>query len=104
MTDKQTVIDGIDISGCEHVFIHTSLFNENTLVQCSAFFLENGDSCCDCSDNPNCYYKQLKRKEQECKKLKQTLTEIKDYCNKYPQNSIGFKQQILQICDEVISE
>lgn len=34
---------------------------------------------------------------------KQALQEIKDYCNKYPQNSIGFKKQILQKC-EVINE
>ena len=33
----------------------------------------------------------------------QALTEIKDYCNKYPQNSIGFKKQILQKC-EVIND
>jgi hypothetical protein len=32
--------------------------------------------------------------------LHKTLTEIKDYCNKYPQNSIGFKQQILQKISE----
>ena len=37
-------------------------------------------------------------------KLEQTLTEIKDYCNKYPQNSIGFKKQILQKISEVKNE
>jgi hypothetical protein len=70
---------------------------------------------------------KLKDKEQECEelkeqlelntanavvidmaqrlyKLKQTLIEIKDYCNKYPQNSIGFKQQILQKISEVEDE
>lgn len=80
MTDKKIVVDGIDISECEHACINTSLFKEKTLVQCSAFFLENEDSCCDCSDNPSCYYKQLKRKEQECEELKKTLIEIKEYC------------------------
>ena len=35
--------------------------------------------------------------------LRKALQEIKDYCNKYPQNSIGFKKQILQKC-EVIDE
>ena len=33
------------------------------------------------------------------KQYKQALQEIKDYCNKYPQNSIGFKKQILQKCE-----
>lgn len=36
-----------------------------------------------------------------CLKLEQALQEIKDYCNKYPQNSIGFKQQILQKCEVI---
>ena len=68
---------------------------------------------------------KLLRKEQECEELKkflnegclhnltlmteqrvllQTLTEIKDYCNKYPQNSIGFKKYILQKISEVEDE
>ena len=34
------------------------------------------------------------------KQYKKTLTEIKDYCNKYPQNSIGFKKYILQKISE----
>lgn len=37
--------------------------------------------------------------EQQNEKLKRALQDIKDYCNKYPQNSIGFKQQILQKCE-----
>ena len=37
-------------------------------------------------------------------KNQQTLTEIKDYCNKYPQNSIGFKKQILQKINNVLNE
>lgn len=52
----------------------------------------------------------LSEKEEEARhylkeafKLKQALQEIKDYCNKYPQNSIGFKKQILQKC-EVIND
>lgn len=49
-------------------------------------------------------YLQLKAKEQECEKYKQTLAEIKDYCNKYPQNSIGFKKYILQKISEVLDD
>lgn len=45
-------------------------------------------------------FDQLQAKERECYKYKQTLTEIKDYCNKYPQNSIGFKKYILQKISE----
>ena len=45
-------------------------------------------------------FDQLQAKERECYKYKQTLTEIKDYCNKYPQDSIGFKKYILQKISE----
>ena len=55
MTDKQLIIDGVDVSGCEH-------FNDSGNYNCRG--------CRRCNDNPNCYYKQLKRKEQECEELK----------------------------------
>ena len=48
---------------------------------------------------PEQLIKQLRIQVQECDQLKQALQEIKDYCNKYPQNSIGFKKQILQKCE-----
>lgn len=50
MTDKQIIIDGIDVSGCEH-YDEVCLGNHHYKW---------------CKDNDNCYYKQLKRKEQEC--------------------------------------
>lgn len=60
----------------------------------------------DCKGCPTCnealYNANLYAKEY--RKLKQTLTEIKDYCNKYPQNSIGFKIYILQKISEVLKD
>ena len=58
-------------------------------------------------EEENTLRKIIKNKEKrnielykENNKLQQTLTEIKDYCNKYPQNSIGFKKYILQKISE----
>ena len=72
MTDKQIIIDGVDVSGCKKY--------EHEIVRCNAT-LKNmcfcGGRCTD-KKNANCYFKQLKRKEQECDKLKQTLTEIEE--------------------------
>ena len=62
MTDKQIIIDGVDVSGCEHY--------ED--LNCSAY----RDSCgypLDCKDKPNCYYKQLKRKEEKIEKIQEVL-------------------------------
>ena len=62
MENKEIYIDDVDVSECEHY--------ED--LNCFAY----RDSCgypLDCKDNPNCYYKQLKRKEQECEELKREL-------------------------------
>ena len=91
MTDKQMIIDGVDVSGC-------SYYQHN---MCTATKDDYGDCslCCQDYDMNDCYYKQLKRKEQECEELKhkvelmmdcasckvdeykQTLAEIKEICN-----------------------
>jgi len=59
----------------------------------------------DCKGCTTCIKAQNNERiySQSSRKYKQALQEIKDYCNKYSQNSIGFKQQILQKC-EVIDE
>ena len=61
MTDKQVIIDGVDVSECSN--------NEGKLCSMSR------EAYCYCSDKPNCIYKQLKRKEQECEQEK-TLKEM----------------------------
>lgn len=104
MTDKQIIINEVNVAGCEY-------FNRFRNI------CHNENLCCDCEKNQDCYYKQLKRKEQELqqamdnyvqldlqrvkeynelvdlykakeqkyKAYKQTLTEIKEiakpYCN-----------------------
>ena len=74
MTDKQIIIDGVDISKCKH---YDEVFN-----YCDQSYLGEGGLLkntknpkrCECS--PNCYYKQLKRKEQECEELRRNITKI----------------------------
>lgn len=65
MTNK-IIIDGIDVSEC----IHIQNF-ENVLFVCE----ETGRKC---EVSKNCYYKQLKRKEQENEELKKQLEEYQD--------------------------
>ena len=68
MTDKQIIIDGVDVSGC-------SYYQHN---MCTATKDDYGDCslCCQDYDMNDCYYKQLKRKEQECEELKAVLKAI----------------------------
>ena len=67
MVDKPIIINGVDVSGCEHL----GLYKEYKL-KCGGCYPV------DCSDNPNCYYKQLLRKEQECEKAKQNAQDTYD--------------------------
>jgi len=57
MTDKQIIIDGVDVSGC-YCYVSTSKEYSCGLT-CSKFHYRF------CKENPNCYYKQLKRLENE---------------------------------------
>ena len=61
MTDKQIIIDGVNVACCVR--------------------LQDDELSCDlggeCKGWENCYYKQLKRKEQECEELKKIINEAK---------------------------
>ena len=105
MTYKH-IIDGVDVVECPHRKKEVTFMN---VIKCY-----NYGAC----EGVNCLYKQFKRKEQECEELikqrdkfeygnnilehernkyKQALDEVKEYCNRYSTNSIGFKQCILDI-------
>ena len=73
MTDKQIIIDGVDVSGCE-----------NLMQGIVPFGCMEDRKTCSCMNNPNCIHKKFKRKEQECdelkvenKKLKEELLDLK---------------------------
>ena len=60
MTDKQIIIDGIDISGCEFYWRRKELCTNGILTSY-------------CKENKDCLYKKYKRKEQECEQLRNKL-------------------------------
>ena len=66
MTDKQIIIDGIDVSECE-AYKDKHCKDKTSIMFCDTNL---------CSNFPNCYYKQLKAKEQECDELKSILEVI----------------------------
>ena len=74
MTDKQIMIDGVDVSGCcQYMPRYMEDYDIDTLDYCRYHFKP-----CKDVDVQYCYYKQLKRKEQECEKYKQALAKIKE--------------------------
>ena len=72
MADKQIIIDGVDVSGCKYF--------DCCNKECKAeYYIRHGYEIVEydsCKENPNCYFKQLKRKEQECEELKSDLTDL----------------------------
>ena len=61
---EKIIIDGVDVSGCEYAC--NTAFGKNG---CKHPMMKN----IYCSKNPNCYFKQLARKTQECESLKQEI-------------------------------
>lgn len=77
MTDKEIIIDGVDVSKC---FKYTKGFEE---FDCGENYSKFHYRFCE--ENPNCYFKQLKRKEQALDKLIPIL-------GNYATSTIGRKQ------------
>ena len=70
MTDKQIIIDGVDVSGCEWFYKNDPCKNT-----CKYFCTP-----CEWVEIQNCMYKYAKRKEQECERLEYELV-LKDVAN-----------------------
>ena len=97
MTDKQIMIDGVDVSGCIHYK------NKSCIADYCLTDMPFDEAKCELS--PKCYYKQLKRKEQEYNKLKQILTDIefwvREFLKRTGQVVPNEIRQILRIISEV---
>jgi hypothetical protein len=72
MTDKQIIIDGVDVTQCGFFSkVEGKQTNVCYIMPCHELETEKFMGYLGCSTNHNCHYKQLKRKEQECKELKE---------------------------------
>lgn len=106
MTDKQIIIDDcIHLDEWKHCDICEKLIKtkDGANGKKREHLLTEEDLRCDFY--PNCYYKQLKRKEQENKKLKRTLAEIKEIAEK--RNYLDYNEcldDILQKISEVLND
>jgi hypothetical protein len=69
MTDKQIIIDGVDVSGCKYYVENNGIEAQGCYELTDLCECNNENEFCD--NNPNCYYKQLKRAEQKLKEIKE---------------------------------
>jgi hypothetical protein len=96
MTDKQIIIDGVDVSKCKYFSKYQKIVRNNEVV------VDIQNACVEeietkpCWQEHNCYFKDWLRKEQECEELtskcsqlKQTLAEIKEVLQLYNNTTIG---------------
>lgn len=94
---KPIIINGVDISECKRIAYKNSL-----KPMC-------GDTITRCSGRKNCYYKQLKRKEQECKELKKHVfglrpelkSMIDETCCKYNIEAKTYHEKIIEIINNL---
>ena len=61
---EQIIIDGCNVSGCEN-------YRPKDRFTCYPYI-------CNCHQKPDCYFKQLARKTQECKELKKIINGAKN--------------------------
>ena len=83
--NEQIIIDGVDVNGCEYY----NKINKHT------------GQYCICELEPNCLYKQLKRKEQECEELKKHLEEESKLGHKAVQDEANTFFDLLKVQKEL---
>lgn len=76
MADK-VIINGVDVSGCG--FFHPEF--KDTDCHIALAFSDQYEGCIKCKSNPNCYYKRLQYKKQECEDLKEELKTNQQFVN-----------------------
>ena len=100
---KQIIIDGVYVSGCEkhgETIAGITCGNGERIRLANEIITKHKL----CKDNPNCVYKQLKLKEQECEELKDEIKHYKQIAQyhgnlsvKYTNKSAKYKQALTKI-------
>ena len=78
MADKQIIIHNVDVSECTY-----SKIGIDKKCYCEQDLYDDGTPVFTCDECTNCYYKQLKRKEQECEELKKECERLKNELSTY---------------------
>ena len=86
MTDKQIIIHGVDVSGCSY-YADGKCTNSHMIQS-------------NCKNVAVCYYKEYKRKEQECEELKKDLTDLSKIIDCKNGTILTFKEQLDQLKKE----
>ena len=83
---EQIMVDGVDVSGCKNFYC--GICEEENKIPRTINHLT-----ADCRMYPNCDYKQLKRKEQECEQKEKELLSNEKIINKLMKEVDELKQE-----------
>lgn len=91
---EPTIINGVDVSNCEFIKQRNNLIGCMTWVHNSKNIVSGSFEC---QQNPNCYYKQLKRTQQE---LQQAMDNYVQAINYYEDKLAQIKRIINEVENE----
>lgn len=97
--DKEIIIDGVDVAGCE--FYENGNCNCVDARNCEGYIF---DEVTPCIGNPECNFKQLARKTQECEELEKTYDTLQNTWIKQSKHLHRYKQALEKIKFEVAEE
>lgn len=86
MTDKQIMIDGADVSGCIYYQHNMCTATKDNYGDCSFY--------CKDYEMKDCYYKQLKRKDEENEELTADTVYLRDRVGKLEQAILRRNKQL----------
>lgn len=94
MIDKEIIIDGVNVAECSYSYfeIYEDLEKKREVVRCSIGSAFNNNRC----QNENCYFKQLRRKEQEYNDLISGMD--------FLQQKLAVKEQQCEELEETINK
>ena len=98
MEDKQIIIDGVDVSGCKHLYKEIDCLAHIDFSECCEGYNPSYGYC----PNIDCYYKQLKRKEQECEQLRNKLNSNIEKMNEQNEKLHNEIQVIRQLMKNIL--
>lgn len=83
MTDKPTIIDGVDVSECvnfrDDVYTNKQINNACSIGLWQRHYSGLEENCkmsCECKNNPNCDYKRYKQAEQKLGSIKERVARV----------------------------
>ena len=99
MTDKQIIVDGIDVSECISLDKYYIANCKEEFIDCAlgGLYEYQDEYKRTCKENPNCYYKQLQREKQNSQEARDTA--IKEFNRKEELNTLYKHKE--QECDEL---